>query len=236
MYLLEKDDIALIEREFYIVNDLAAKALIDINIIKPERIVLDIEKDVIMVESCRDIEVSITSFSYKPQIRVSIFSNNVRKIIIPPYFNVAVSISGSRRRALELPKDRNFMFEPQKLDTLSVYAHIVDRNMSKVFVRNDIDRPITLARKVKLGVLSNYEAAEYFVIDLFNHDLVIKAPKRSPNWIKIGIRKLIIAAAAFSIAITPVAAEEIHVTEVTVHENLEARFSLSAVITNFSNL
>ena len=181
MYLFSKYDIALIEREFYVVDNLTAKALININIIKPERIVLDIERDVIIIESYRDIEVSITSFSYKSQIRVSIFSNNVRRIIILSYFNVAVFISESKRRALKLFKNRNFIFEPQKLDTLSVYAYIVNRNISKVFVRNDIDRSIILARKVKLDVLSNYKIAKYFVIDLFNYNLAIRASKRSLN-------------------------------------------------------
>ena len=171
----------MIEREFYIVNNLATKALIDINIIKLERIVLDIEKDIIIIESYRDIKVSITSSSYKSQIRASIFSNNVRKMIILSYFNVVVSIFKSRRRALKLLKDRNFIFEPQKLDILLVYVYIVDRNISEVFIRNDIDRSITLTRKVKLNVLSNYKAIEYFIIDLFNYDLAIKAPKRSSN-------------------------------------------------------
>ena len=72
---------------------------------------LDIEKDVMMIESYRDIKVSITSFSYKPQIRISIFSNNVKKITISSHFNVAVSISKSKRRFLKLLKNRNFIFE-----------------------------------------------------------------------------------------------------------------------------
>ena len=111
MYLLNKNDIALIEREFHVVNNLIIKALINIDIIKFERIILDIERNIIMIKSYRDIEVSITSFSYKSQIRVSIFSNNVRRIIIFSYFNVAVSISKSKHRVLKLLKDRNFIFE-----------------------------------------------------------------------------------------------------------------------------
>ncbi len=238
MYLPGKNGTALIEREFHIVNDLTAKALVGIDVMKPERIVLDLGKNIMTVGSCRDIEVPITSSSQRPQVRASVFSNNSKKMMIPPHSNVAIPVSGPKRRALDLPENRDFIFEPQKLDTLSVYAHIVDHNMSEIFVRNDTDRPITLAPKVKLGMVSDYEAAGCFsiVIDSSQHDLAARTPKRSPNWIKTGLRKLIAAAAAFSAAMVPAAAEEIHSTGVTVHGTPEARSMLSATVTDFPSL
>ena len=78
-------------------------------------------------------------------------------------------------------KNRDFIFESQKLDILFVYAYIINRNISKIFVRNDTDRSITLIRKVKLEVLSNYKATEYFIVDLANYNLAIRASKRSSN-------------------------------------------------------
>ena len=53
--------------------------------------------------------------------------------------------------------------------------------MLKIFVRNDNDHIMSLSRKVKLKVIIDYEAAECYVIDFFEHDLVTKASKRSPN-------------------------------------------------------
>ena len=37
--------------------------------------------------------------------------------------------------------------------------------MSEVFVRNDINHIINLPRKVKLGIIINYEIIEYFSIN-----------------------------------------------------------------------
>ena len=108
--------------------------------------------------------------------------------------------------------------------------------MLKIFVRNDNDHIMSLSRKVKLKMIIDYEAAKCYVIDFFEHDLVTKASKRSPNWIKSDLRKLIAAVAAFIAVMTFIAAEEVHVTEITLHDTSEARFSIFAVTNDFSSL
>ena len=44
--------VALIRRKIYIVDELSAKALVGINIIKPEGIILDTNKDLAIIGSC----------------------------------------------------------------------------------------------------------------------------------------------------------------------------------------
>ena len=55
MYLFNKNDIVKIKKEFYIVDDLAVKAFVDIDIIKSKDIILDIEKNVIIIDLYKDI-------------------------------------------------------------------------------------------------------------------------------------------------------------------------------------
>ena len=55
IYLFDKNDIIKIEKEFYIVDDLAIKALIDIDIIKSKNMILDIKKNVIIIDSYKNI-------------------------------------------------------------------------------------------------------------------------------------------------------------------------------------
>ena len=55
MYLFDKNDIIKIKKKFHIVDDLAVKALIDIDIIKSKDIILDIGKDVIIIDLYKDI-------------------------------------------------------------------------------------------------------------------------------------------------------------------------------------
>ena len=51
MYLLDKNNTTIIERELYIVDNLIVKALIDIDIIKLERIVIDLKNDFIKINA-----------------------------------------------------------------------------------------------------------------------------------------------------------------------------------------
>ena len=50
MYFLDKTKIVVIERELYIIDNLIIKALIDINIIKLERIIINLENDLIKID------------------------------------------------------------------------------------------------------------------------------------------------------------------------------------------
>ena len=78
IYLFDKNgnNIIRIKKEFYIVDDLAVKALIDINIIKSENMILDIKKNVIIIDLCKNIQFFFIFVNHRPQIRVTIFNNN----------------------------------------------------------------------------------------------------------------------------------------------------------------
>ena len=57
----------------------------------------------------------------------------------------------------QIINDRDFLFELQKVNILSIYAHIIDHNILKIFVKNNIDHIINLSRKVRLETIINYE-------------------------------------------------------------------------------
>ncbi len=170
--------VALIERELYIVDNLTAKALIGIDIIKLEGIMIDLQRDIIRIGAYRGLEVPIIVASRGSRTTAIIYSS--KKLIIPPYLNIAVLVIGPKKR-LQLPKDRDFIFEPQTLDTLSAYVYIVDYTVSSVFVRNDTDKPVTLPRRQKLGKVSDYKVTDCYAVDPENYELAIKVPKRQPG-------------------------------------------------------
>ena len=111
IYLSDKNDIIKIKREFHIVDDLAVKALIDINIIKSKDMIFDIKKNVIIIDSCKDIQIFFISVNHHSHIKVTIFNNNKTKMIIPSHFNMIVSITDLKCKSLKLSYDRDFLFE-----------------------------------------------------------------------------------------------------------------------------
>ena len=61
IYLLGKtsNDVILIKREFYIVDNLIIKVFIDIDILKLEGIVFDVIKDIIIIILYKNLKISI---------------------------------------------------------------------------------------------------------------------------------------------------------------------------------
>ena len=94
---------------------------------------------------------------------------------------MTVPIADLKCKSLKLSYNRDFLFESQKLDTLLIYAHIVNHNILKIFVKNDINYAISLSRKIKLKIIINYEATRCYVINSAEHNLVTKTLKRSFN-------------------------------------------------------
>ena len=64
LYFAGSADVILIEREFHVINNLTVTALIDINIIKLERISLNFGTDIVRFEYYNDVLVSIEVYSY----------------------------------------------------------------------------------------------------------------------------------------------------------------------------
>ena len=114
-----------------------------------------------------------------------------------------------------------------------IYAHIVDHNILKVFVKNNINYVISLSRKVKLKMIIDYETTKCYVIDFFEHNFIAKASKRSPNWIKLDLRKLIIAITTFIAVMTSIIAKEVYVTKIIFYDTSEIKSSISIMINEF---
>ena len=110
----------------------------------------------------KDLLIPINITSKGTRVNTTIFSR--KGIILPPYTNIPVPITGAKR-PLSLPTDRDFIFEPYTHNTLLVYTYIVDYNISEVFIRNDTNYKITLLRRTKLGNITKYNATGIFIVN-----------------------------------------------------------------------
>ena len=149
---LQGNPIALIHRDVHVVDGLKAKLLIGMDIIGPERIILDIPQRVAIIRSCKDTRVPITvsprtSQRVKQPIKTS--SDNT----IPPHSHMIIPVQRP-----DLPNDRDLLFEPfDHSNGIAVYAHIVNCHLSAVQVRNDSESPITIRKDSPLGIVGEYE-------------------------------------------------------------------------------
>ena len=59
IYILGEKGIILIKREFYIVDNLTIKVFININILKPEKIILNVIRNIIIFILYKNLEILI---------------------------------------------------------------------------------------------------------------------------------------------------------------------------------
>ena len=231
MYLPDdKQRVALIERELHLVDDLSAKALIGIDIMKPESMTIDLGLDIMKIGSCKGLTVPITVHTRGVRTNTTVFSS--KTITVPAHSNLAVSITGPRQH-LDLP-DRDLIFEPHTLEKLSAYAHIVSRDTGEIFLRNDTPTPITLPRRTRLGNICELESLDCYAIASDNHDLALKPPKRLSRLVRSNLRRLLVSSSAFSAALEP--DECVHPIGITIHGDVYARQKLSTTIEQFPTL
>ena len=225
--------VALIRREIHIVDDLSAKALIGIDIMKPEGIILDTARDIAVIGSCNSLQVPMSMIAKGPRTDTAIVSK--ARYSVPAHSFVTIAIE-----PVDLPKDRDLIFEPEQLDALTLSAHIVDHNLSRLLIRNDTNLPVTLSRHVYLGKVLEYEAEGCFQIDPNNATLAQKPPKKeaTKSWIKRGFQSLLGMAAAFNAAtsLSGPAAETVHSTGATIYGNTAASQAIAGVVEAFPNL
>ena len=89
-----------------------------------------------------------------------------KEINISPYSNVAIAMKEPYYKNLDLSANRDFLFESQIYTTLFIYTHIVDKNISFVFVQNNTNYLIILLKYVKLGHIMKYKKSGYYAIEI----------------------------------------------------------------------
>ena len=168
------DDIFVIthfKRKIHIINDFKTKMLIDMNIMKSKKIILNFANKRLTVKSC-EIIVFLTLKLKKKRVdkimRITAF------IIISFFIIMFVSV---KFRKLFISQNRNYMFHFQlnaRFDFDDDFCfHIADVNIIVVQVRNAINRSCVFFKNVKVNRFRNYEKQNYYFVQSKNRHLTI---------------------------------------------------------------
>ena len=174
-------------RQVHIVNHLKTNMLIDLNILKFEKINLLYDKFVIIIENCKKMTISIKIAFFNTQINniVRVFAN----IVIS--FKFFVIIVTRFREITKLSRDRNFVFllynqifnrfENEK----KILNYIVDVNMCIVQVNNIIDQSIIIEKNSRFETIQNYVEKKCYIVLTKYNDLIASNFKKTSRFIKI---------------------------------------------------
>ena len=164
-YIIEKNNqenkIRIIfRRKVYLINDLKANILIEINIINLENIIVDLINCIAKIESCKVIIL----------IEIRILSNVIFKFV---YFKKLTIISSQSKFPIEIYyfvilKDRNFLFESNKISYFTNYAYLINVTTKTIVLKNNTNRSIYISRNYCLSKLSKIKYSNAFYLDAIN--------------------------------------------------------------------
>ena len=163
MFKSKREIIDVIEIEMHFIDDFAINMLLANDVIYSQNIKIDSEKRRFIIIKCENLRVSIDMFS-----RVI---SHVKRIIrfrqtyilqFDDFAKIFVTYHDF------LFDDKNFLFEFHCQYDLDydddVYAHVVNNNLFKMFVRNVTIQFITLTKRARLNMIIEYNQAECYLI------------------------------------------------------------------------
>lgn len=141
-------------------------------------------------------------------------------------------------KEIDLSTNRNFIFESDQLKILTFSINIVNYNLSRIVIRNNIDLLITFIKYVRFNKMLKYEAEKCFQIDLKNAFMIEKLIKKikSKFLIKRIFQKLLCIIAIFNIEIIIIAIKIKHHINVMIYNNVIIIQIIIDVIKAFLNL
>ena len=169
----ETSVIAHFRRKIHIVDDFRINALLEVDIIKFEKAVLDFEFRVFILRGCDGLQVTM-NIVFKSH-RITRVVRFAILVIISPHICMTVSI---KIRGNSLSKDRDYSFESkQNFQALGseggFFNHVTNAHIVVVQVRNASNKAYILFKNVKIGMLRNYEEKGCYIASSEDRHLVV---------------------------------------------------------------
>lgn len=151
--------------KIHIVNDLKTNILINMNVMRFQKMKLDAKNNTLIIDACKDFVVFIDIVT-KLVSNIKRIVRSRKKMTISTHFIVLIPIIYYE----DLSNDRDMLFESQCLIELSIddeiMTYIVDSSLSKILVRNTNNISIQLSRRERLDTIVNYNQDECYIITL----------------------------------------------------------------------
>ena len=172
--IIDESVLAHLASEIHIVNNLKANVLIDMNIMSLEQIILDFDKNMLIVSICKSLSALI--FIISKDIRVNRTVRAIAKTIV--VFETCMTVSVRVRRS-DLSSDRDYSFHSKSKRQLrsedEYFAHVIDSEICAIQMRNTTSRSFIISKNDKVNELKDFEKNEAYLTMSENRHLTIRS-------------------------------------------------------------
>ena len=163
MFKSKRETIDVIEVEMHFIDDFAINMLLANDVIYSQDIKINFEKRRFIIIKCENLRVSIDVFNrITSHVKRIIRSRQTYILQFDDLAQIFVTYHDS------FSNDRDFLFEFHCQYDLNydddVYAHVVNNNLFKMLVRNVTFQSITLAKRARLDMITEYNQAKCYLI------------------------------------------------------------------------
>ena len=161
----DEDAIVTFTRQIYIVKELKTKIFFDNDILNSERMSINVNKQIVIIESCKNIKIQLNVINANSQIKRVTRVNEIIKISIKSIFTIFFKLREKNNLFIE----RDFMFTFSRIERLNqnenVFFHIIDAHTEMIQANNINSENVYILKNTRLRLVQEYEKKECYLAD-----------------------------------------------------------------------
>ena len=179
--------IAHFTRYAYVVDNLKANMLIGVDVLAPEDMEINFRMRRLTIGSCGGISAKINLSPKLGRTKRIVLAKEPTTIPAKSFRRVQVSLRGKT----PLPVDRDLLFAPLNSPTnAGIQAHLVDAEFYFVNVENPTEDPLVIPRKMRLGIITDYQEEGCYYVEPENASLAVNPPSSRDPTVEVPETKL----------------------------------------------
>lgn len=175
--IMKEPKITHLTIEFHLMNDLKANVLVEMNVMRLEKMIMNFEKKIITISICENVKISITIQKKGVPINRTVRAVTQITVSVEKIMTVSVKVRG-----VAPPTDRDYSFYSKKDWLLGskggFFAHVTDSEVKAVQVKNTSVKPFVISKNFKIEHLKDYSKEECFLTTSKDRHLAILSVKR----------------------------------------------------------
>ena len=173
----DKNAIVIFTKRIYIVKELKTKIFMNNDIFESKQINIDVNKQVVIIENCKNIKIQFNVTNTNSQIKRVVRVNEIIKISIKSI----TTISFKLRNQDSLSIERDLLFISSRIERLNqdenVLSHIIDAHIEVIQIHNINSKDVYILENTRLEFVQKYEEKKYYLVNAKYAHLTVNAHK-----------------------------------------------------------
>ena len=182
----DKNAIAIFIKKIYIVKELKTKIFLSNDIFDSEQISINVEKQVLIIDSCKNIKIQFNVTNTNSSIKRIARVNEIIKISVKSITTISFKLRSKDSLFIE----RDFMFTSSRIEQLdhdeNVLFHIIDAHTEIVQIHNINSKDVYIFKNTRFEFVQKYEKKNCYLVNAKYAHLAVNVLWNNCNMHNVG--------------------------------------------------